>query len=158
MKIKQIALLAFSAALGASMSGYLVWRSAANEHKRLMRIEINNGYINSLDGVSTGRNMHFSLRDFQESVDKCLANSAELSARNSLPNGSFSLEGWKEFVDGGVIGYAAVKAFGDGSPVYACIFDSAGNLQETRLVLPVPSQEQNLFRSIKKLSFLEVDF
>ena len=158
MQIKQIILLIISAAIGAALSGYVVWKNAATEHKRLMRIEINNDYINSLDNVSTGKNVNFSRRDFQQPLAECLENSQNLSTINSLPTGTFTIEGWKEYVDHGLIAYSAVKTLGNNSPVYACIFDSDGHLQETRLVLPLPSPDQNLVRAIKESSFLEVDF
>ena len=158
MKIKQLALLALFAALGAGLSGYLVWANAAREHKRLMRLEINSGDINSLDGISTGKNITFSHKDFQDALAECIDNSRSLSSLNSLATGSYTIEGWKEYVAQGVIAYTALKSAGRQSPVYACIIDSKGRLEETRQVLPLPSQNANMARVIKGPSFLEVEF
>ena len=158
LKAKQIVIPVISFAIGAALGGYFAWKSAAEEHKRLMRIEINNDYINSLSHVSTGKNATFSRQDFNSSVSECLENSDYISAQNSLPTGTFEIVGWKDYVANGIIGYTAVPALGKTSPIYACIMDSAGNLQETRLVLPESSPDQNLIRSVKESSLLEAEF
>ena len=158
VKIKQVAWLALSAALGAAISGYLVWANATREHKRLMRLEINSGYINSLDGVSTGKNLTFSRKDFQDALAECIDNSRSLSSQNSLATGSYTIEGWKEYVAQGVIAYTALKSVGRQSPVYACILDSQGRLEETRQVMPLQSSNDNFAMAIKDPSFLEVEF
>lgn len=158
LKLKTVLTIAISGIIGAALGSYLSWMGAAKEHKQIMRLEMNKDYIDSLDGISTGVNIIFSMHDFQDSIAKCLENSKHIASINSLTTDSFSIYGWKEYLAQGVIVYTTVNSLGQNSPVYACILESDGNLYQTRQVLPHTSLNDNWVMAISSPALIQADF
>jgi hypothetical protein len=160
MNLKQCSKLLASAFVGASVAGFLVWRSAAHEHHRLMNLEMNKDYIDSWSNVDTGINISLTTKKARSSIEVCVNNTGEISNLDKLSvnKNKLLVFGWKTYLRQGTLVYLNENALPvqDRYPIFVCILNSDSVLESTRLIYPKLSG--NAAVSIDESpSFLDVD-